>query len=77
MRSNGRGADRQPRDRRVIPLVMFDGFHFSQGIAGVLIAYSLAPRPPQSTCGSATSDLIAAHFTLIRADVLIPLIAGD
>jgi membrane protease YdiL (CAAX protease family) len=63
----------------VVPLVSFAGFHFSQGIAGVLIAFFVG--------AAATSIylwkrnlliLIAAHFTLdFVPNVLLPLIAGS
>ena len=61
-----------------IPLVMFAGFHFSQGIAGVIIAFFVGAAATAIYLWRRNLViLIAAHFTLdFVPNVLIPLIAG-
>jgi len=62
----------------VVPVVLFAGFHFSQGIAGVLIALFVgAAATAMYLWKRNLAILIAAHFTLdFVPNVLIPLIAG-
>jgi len=62
-----------------VSLLLFAGFHYSQGIAGIIIAFFVG--------GAATAIylwwrnlviLIAAHFTLdFVPNVLIPLLGGN
>lgn len=63
----------------VVPLVMFAGFHFSQGVAGVLIAFFVGAAATAIYLWKRNLlILIAAHFTLdFIPNVLIPLVAGD
>jgi membrane protease YdiL (CAAX protease family) len=62
----------------VVPLILFAGFHFSQGIAGVLIALFVGAAATAIYLWKRNLPiLIAAHFTLdFVPNVLIPLIAG-
>lgn len=63
----------------VVPLIMFAGFHFSQGIAGVLIAFFVGAAATAIYLWKRNLViLIAAHFTLdFVPNVLIPLLDGN
>jgi len=63
----------------VVPLVMFAGFHYSQGIAGVLIAFFVGAAATAIYLWRRNLViLIAAHFTLdFVPNVLIPLVGGS
>lgn len=63
----------------VVPLLLFAGFHFSQGIAGVLISFFVGAAATAIYLWKRNLlILIAAHFTLdFIPNVLIPLIAGE
>jgi membrane protease YdiL (CAAX protease family) len=62
----------------IVPLVMFAGFHFSQGMAGVIIAFFVGAAATAIYLWKRNLlILIAAHFTLdFVPNVLIPLFAG-
>jgi len=62
----------------IVPLVMFAGFHFSQGIAGVIIAFFVGAAATAIYLWKRNlAILIAAHFTIdFVPNVLLPLIAG-
>ena len=62
----------------IAPLLLFAGFHFSQGIAGVLIALFVGAAATAIYLWKRNlAILIAAHFTLdFVPNVLLPLIAG-
>ena len=63
----------------IVPLLLFAAFHFSQGIAGVLIALFVGAAATAIYLWKRNLlILIAAHFTLdFVPNVLLPLIAGD
>lgn len=63
----------------LVPLVMFAGFHFSQGMAGVIIAFFVGAAATAIYLWKRNLViLIAAHFTLdFVPNVLIPLVAGE
>lgn len=63
----------------IFPLIMFAGFHFSQGVAGVLIAFFVGAAATAIYLWKRNLlILIAAHFTLdFIPNVLIPLISGS
>jgi uncharacterized protein len=63
----------------VVPLILFAGFHYSQGIAGVIIAFFVGAAATAIYLWRRNLViLIAAHFTLdFVPNVLIPLVAGD
>ncbi|MFL6760805.1 CPBP family intramembrane glutamic endopeptidase [Sphingomonas sp.] len=63
----------------IVPLVLFAGFHFSQGIAGVLIAFFVGSAATAIYLWKRNlAILIAAHFTVdFVPNVLLPLIAGN
>lgn len=63
----------------VVPLVLFAGFHFSQGLAGVIIAFFVGAAATAIYLWKRNLlILIAAHFTLdFVPNVLIPLVAGE
>ena len=62
----------------VVPLIMFAGFHFSQGIAGVIIAFCVGAVATAIYLWKRNLViLIAAHFLIdFIPNVLLPLIAG-
>jgi len=61
----------------VVPLLMFAGFHFSQGVAGVLISFFVGAVATAIYLWKRNLViLMAAHFTLdFVPNVLMPLIA--
>ncbi len=63
----------------IVPLILFAGFHFSQGIAGVLISFFVGAAATAIYLWKRNLlILVAAHFTLdFVPNVLIPLIAGE
>ena len=63
----------------IVPLILFGAFHFSQGIAGVLISFFVGAAATAIYLWKRNlTILIAAHFTLdFVPNVLIPLIAGE
>ena len=63
----------------VVPLVLFAAFHFSQGVAGVLISLFVGAAATGIYLWKRNlTILIAAHFTLdFVPNVLFPLFAGE
>jgi len=63
----------------VVPLILFAAFHFSQGLAGVLISFVVGAAATAIYLWKRNLlILIAAHFTLdFVPNVLIPLITGE
>lgn len=61
----------------VVPLILFAGFHFSQGISGVLISFFVGAAATAIYLWKRNLlILIVAHFTLdFLPNVLIPLVA--
>ena len=63
----------------IVPLILFAGFHFSQGIAGIIIALCIgAVATAIYLWRRNLVILIVAHFlTDFIPNVLLPLISGD
>jgi membrane protease YdiL (CAAX protease family) len=63
----------------IVPLLLFAGFHFSQGIAGVIISFFVGAAATAIYLWKRNLlILIAAHFTLdFVPNVLMPLLAGE